>query len=176
MIPSDAQRFMAKRAGATVAEAKGSHAIYVSQPQVVTDVIAQAAEGGRSMCGPIVGCHQGGCRGNQVGSPCTCHISNGKLRLRRRPGSVSSCRIPVAMPVGSRTGAVFLRSSLAVSPRFLWECLSSQTVYPFPAPATSHPACGFPALGAPVCFMQRFMGPIVLERLSHLTIDRAGSC
>jgi hypothetical protein len=34
-----------KRAGATVAEAKGSHAIYASQPEVVADLIAQAAEG-----------------------------------------------------------------------------------------------------------------------------------
>ena len=66
---------------------------------------------------------------------------------------------------------MFRRSSLAVAPRFLWECLSSQTVNPFPAPATSHPACGFPALGAPVCFMPRFMGLIVLGRLSHLTIE-----
>jgi hypothetical protein len=47
MIPPDAQRFMAKRAGATVVEVKGSHAIYVSQPQVVADLIAQAAEGER---------------------------------------------------------------------------------------------------------------------------------
>ena len=47
MIPPDAQRFMAKRAGATVAEAKGSHAIYVSQPEAVADLIAQAAESGR---------------------------------------------------------------------------------------------------------------------------------
>jgi hypothetical protein len=38
------------------------------------------------------------------------------------------------MPVGSRTGAVFRRSGLAVAPRFLWECLNSQTVNPFPAP------------------------------------------
>jgi hypothetical protein len=44
--------------------------------------------------------------------------------------------------VGSRTGAVFRRSGLSVAPRFLWECLNSQTVNPFPAPATSHPACG----------------------------------
>ncbi len=47
MIPPDAQRSMAKRAGATVTEANGSHAIYVSQPEVVADLIAQAAEGGR---------------------------------------------------------------------------------------------------------------------------------
>jgi hypothetical protein len=36
------------------------------------------------------------------------------------------------------------------APRFLWECLTRQTVNPSPAPAASHPACGFPALGAPV--------------------------
>jgi hypothetical protein len=77
--------------------------------------------------------------------------------------------------VGSRTGAVFRRLSLAVAPRFLWECLNSQTVNPFPAPATSHPACGFPALGAPVCLVSRVMGPMVLGRLSQLTIDGAGS-
>ena len=47
MIPPDAQRSMAKRAGATVTEANGSHAIYVSQPEVVADLIAQAAECGR---------------------------------------------------------------------------------------------------------------------------------
>jgi transposase len=80
------------------------------------------------------------------------------------------------MQVGSRTGAVFRRSSLAVAPRFLWECLNSPTVNPFPVPATSHPACRFPALGAPVCLVPRVMWPIVLGRLSHLTIDRAGSC
>jgi hypothetical protein len=70
---------------------------------------------------------------------------------------------------------VFRRSSLAVAPRFLRECLNIQTVNPFPAPATSHPACGFPALGAPVCFVPRFMGPILLGQLSHLTIDEAGN-
>ena len=43
MIPPDAQRAMAKRAGATVVEAKGSHAIYVSQAQAVTALIEQAA-------------------------------------------------------------------------------------------------------------------------------------
>jgi pimeloyl-ACP methyl ester carboxylesterase len=47
MIPPDAQRAMAKRAGAKVAEAKGSHAIYVSQPEVVADLIEQAAAGER---------------------------------------------------------------------------------------------------------------------------------
>src|SRR6516165_1487493 len=35
MIPPDAQRAMSKRAGSTMAEAPGSHSIYVSQPQAV---------------------------------------------------------------------------------------------------------------------------------------------
>ena len=43
MIPPAAQRLMAKRAGATVVEAKGSHAIYVSQPKAVADLIEKAA-------------------------------------------------------------------------------------------------------------------------------------
>lgn len=45
MIPPDAQRAMAKRAKATTSEHAGSHAIYVSQPEVVARVIEQAAEG-----------------------------------------------------------------------------------------------------------------------------------
>ncbi|MCV9998000.1 alpha/beta hydrolase [Pararhizobium sp. YC-54] len=43
MIPPAAQRLMAKRAGATVTEVQGSHAIYVSNPKAVADVIEQAA-------------------------------------------------------------------------------------------------------------------------------------
>jgi len=43
MIPPDAQRMMSKRAGSIVVEAKGSHAIYVSQPQVVAKLIETAA-------------------------------------------------------------------------------------------------------------------------------------
>ena len=44
MIPPAAQRSMAKRVEATVAEAKGSHAIYVSQPQAVAELIEKAAK------------------------------------------------------------------------------------------------------------------------------------
>jgi pimeloyl-ACP methyl ester carboxylesterase len=44
MIPPDAQRFMSKRAGSTVVEAKGSHAVYVSQPSAVAGLIEQAAK------------------------------------------------------------------------------------------------------------------------------------
>ncbi len=43
MIPPPAQRFMSKRAGATVTEVPGSHAIYVSQPAAVASFIEQAA-------------------------------------------------------------------------------------------------------------------------------------
>jgi len=45
MIPPDAQRQMSKRAGATVVDVKGSHAIYVSQPQAVAHIIEAAAKG-----------------------------------------------------------------------------------------------------------------------------------
>src|SRR3954469_2334866 len=45
MIPPPAQRFMSRRAGSTVVEAAGSHAIYVSQPTAVADLIEKAARG-----------------------------------------------------------------------------------------------------------------------------------
>jgi pimeloyl-ACP methyl ester carboxylesterase len=44
MIPPPAQRAMSQRAGSTVTEHAGSHAIYVSQPAAVANVIAQAAQ------------------------------------------------------------------------------------------------------------------------------------
>jgi pimeloyl-ACP methyl ester carboxylesterase len=43
MIPPPAQRMMAERAGATVAEAAGSHSVYVSQPTAVARLITHAA-------------------------------------------------------------------------------------------------------------------------------------
>ena len=45
MIPPAAQRLMAQRAGSTVVEARGSHAIYESQPSAVAALIAAAAKG-----------------------------------------------------------------------------------------------------------------------------------
>lgn len=45
MIPPPAQRFMSERVGATVVEVSGSHAIYISQPNAVAALIAQAAKG-----------------------------------------------------------------------------------------------------------------------------------
>jgi pimeloyl-ACP methyl ester carboxylesterase len=44
MIPPAAQHFMSERAGAEVVEVKGSHAIYVSKPREVADLIKSAAE------------------------------------------------------------------------------------------------------------------------------------
>ena len=43
MIPPAAQRFMAERAGSTVVEVEGSHAVYVSRPDAVADIIEAAA-------------------------------------------------------------------------------------------------------------------------------------
>jgi hypothetical protein len=45
MIPPPAQRQMAQRANSTVVEIKGSHAIYIAQPQAVVKLIEQAAKG-----------------------------------------------------------------------------------------------------------------------------------
>ena len=44
MIPPPAQRFMSKRAGSTVVEVAGSHAIYVSQPNAVAMLIESASK------------------------------------------------------------------------------------------------------------------------------------
>jgi pimeloyl-ACP methyl ester carboxylesterase len=44
MIPPAAQRSMSKRAGSSVVEVKGSHAVYVSQPQAVAELIKKAAK------------------------------------------------------------------------------------------------------------------------------------
>jgi pimeloyl-ACP methyl ester carboxylesterase len=48
MIPPPAQRFMSKRAGSTVVESKGSHAVYVSQPAAVAALIETAARASTS--------------------------------------------------------------------------------------------------------------------------------
>ena len=45
MIPPAAQHFMSERAGSTVVEVKGSHAVYVSKPEAVAALIEKAAEG-----------------------------------------------------------------------------------------------------------------------------------
>lgn len=45
MIPPPAQRMMSQRAGSTVREVSGSHAIYVSQPNAAAALIKQAAQG-----------------------------------------------------------------------------------------------------------------------------------
>ena len=42
---------------------------------------------------------------------------------------------------------------------------------PSPAPSRSHAACGSPALRAPVHFVSRFMGPIMLELLSMMLLS-----
>jgi pimeloyl-ACP methyl ester carboxylesterase len=49
MIPPAAQRFMAERAGATVDEVGGSHAIYVSRPDAVASIIEKAARAAKAV-------------------------------------------------------------------------------------------------------------------------------
>jgi hypothetical protein len=43
MIPPPAQQSVSARAGSTVVEVAGSHAIYVSQPEAVAELIENAA-------------------------------------------------------------------------------------------------------------------------------------
>jgi pimeloyl-ACP methyl ester carboxylesterase len=45
MIPPPAQKLMSQRAGSTVVEVAGSHAIYVSHPEAVASLIKDAATG-----------------------------------------------------------------------------------------------------------------------------------
>jgi pimeloyl-ACP methyl ester carboxylesterase len=47
MIPPPAQQAMSKRAGSTVVEVKGSHAVYESQPGAVASVIEDASRGAK---------------------------------------------------------------------------------------------------------------------------------
>ena len=113
------------------------------------------------------------------------------LRLRRTEQPLAICAAAVLPSsysewsrhpdlrafVGSRTGAVLRRFSLAVAPRFLWECLISHTVSWFPAPATSNVACGFPALRSPVGFKSRFIRPLGQEPLSRVrTVSAYSRC
>lgn len=51
MIPPPAQKFMSERAGATVMEAAGSHSIYMSKPEAVASLIAEAAGGEKASTG-----------------------------------------------------------------------------------------------------------------------------
>jgi pimeloyl-ACP methyl ester carboxylesterase len=53
MIPPDAQRFMATRAGSAVVEVAGSHSVYVSQAQAVTTLIQTASVGAAALAGGV---------------------------------------------------------------------------------------------------------------------------
>ena len=48
MIPPAAQQLMSKRAGSTVVEVSGSHAVYVSKPEAVAALIEKAAKAVKS--------------------------------------------------------------------------------------------------------------------------------
>src|SRR5678815_1227493 len=55
----------------------------------------------------------------------------------------------VPAPVGSGTGAVIRRQLLGCGQGFPLRARVEAAVIPSPVPATSHAACGFPALRAP---------------------------
>jgi len=68
--------------------------------------------------------------------------------------------------VGSRAGAVPLRLWLGRVRRFQLRARLALAVGPFPAPARSNRACGFPAHGFPARFAPRVMRRITLAALS----------
>ena len=75
MIPPPVQRAMSERAGSIVAEAAGSHAIYVSQPAAVASLISRAAVAfrhRRSYC--LTSIHPGRARS----APCRVSISESR--------------------------------------------------------------------------------------------------
>jgi len=53
MIPPAAQRAMSGRAGSTVTEARASHSVYVSRPDVVVSLIAEAVKGAPQAVGTV---------------------------------------------------------------------------------------------------------------------------
>lgn len=69
---------------------------------------------------------------------------------------------------GSETGAVPLRLGLGCVHRFRLRARLVLAVSPFPAPAQSNRACGFPAHGSPVRFTPGVMGRITLAALSDV--------
>jgi hypothetical protein len=77
-----------------------------------------------------------------------------------------------SIPVGSRTGAVVLRSLLVCIQGFPLRARLGVSVTPFPAPATSHVACGFAALRAPAHFTSRVMRPMDWMRLSGPAVNK----
>ena len=95
-------------------------------------------------------------------------------RSELQPSWTSGC-ISTATPVRHRSSPTWRQRSVS-HPR---SSVGSRTGAParhatFPVPSTSHAACGFPALRAPICFTPTLMGPILLGRLSarRVALDR----
>jgi hypothetical protein len=92
-----------------------------------------------------------------------CGQAEGRVLLQSIGGSL--CLL--LLRVGSRAGAVTLGTGISCCRRLSHNAGASDcALIPFPAPATSYAACGFPALRTPARFMTRFMGPIKLGVLS----------
>jgi hypothetical protein len=102
--------------------------------------------------------------------PHTCRRHSG---VRKCCTTDDAARRQTSHMVESRMGAVAW--GLWPSPRFPSPLISRVEDWragrpfdraTFPVPSTSHAACGFPALRAPICFTPTLMGPILLGQLS----------
>jgi hypothetical protein len=86
-----------------------------------------------------------------------------KHKVHVARSSIPPRTAPVPRLVGSRTGAVVRRMFLGSIRGFPLRARVGSSVTPFPAPSSSHAACGFPALRAPAHFLSRLIVPIMLD-------------
>ncbi len=96
------------------------------------------------------------------------------IRAQRKGSGLAFCIVNPASTttqndkVGREPARCPLGSDLAVCRRFRLRARLVLAVSPFPAPARSNRACGFPAHGSPVRFTPGVMGRITLAALSDV--------
>ncbi len=106
-------------------------------------------------------------------TPCFPYVNSSSNALASIKSAVSNPSV-----VGSRAGAVAVGPGSSCCRRLSpYAGASVRPIAPFPAPAASNAACGFPALRFPVGFMPRVMGPIKLGALAAAAagVDGSGS-
>ena len=107
------------------------------------------------------------------------HVAPGRsLMVESRCGAVALGRTYLLPPLSSGGASMvppWLRFHIPLIGRVEgWRAGRPLDRATFPVPSTSHAACGFPALRAPICFTPPLMGPILLGQLSarRVALDR----
>src|SRR5882724_6832615 len=128
-------------------------------------------------------CHQRCPRGvamSAVGATAEniCSLRVFRLLVESRCGAVALGRTYLLPPLSSGGASMvppWLRFHIPLIGRVEdWRAGRPLDRATFPVPFTSHAACGFPALRAPICFTPPLMGPILLGQLSarRVALDR----